>query len=95
MDWNIAEAKQRLSEVVRAAEHGAQRLCRRGRPVAAVIDIESYARFEEWQASTARRTIGDDLAEVRQLCAEEGYELHVPARSDRPDAWSMPADDAG
>ncbi|MCL1899026.1 MAG: type II toxin-antitoxin system Phd/YefM family antitoxin [Promicromonosporaceae bacterium] len=47
MAWQVQEAKQRFSEVLRAAEHGApQVVTRRGEEVAAVIDIETYRRLQ-------------------------------------------------
>jgi prevent-host-death family protein len=44
--WQLQEAKQRLSELIRAAEHeGAQVVTRRGREVAVVIDAETFHRL--------------------------------------------------
>lgn len=44
--WQVQEAKQRLSEVLRAAEQGQpQVITRRGADVAVVIDIASYRRL--------------------------------------------------
>jgi len=43
MTWQVQEAKQRLSEVLRAAESGEpQVISRRGEDVAVVIDIATY-----------------------------------------------------
>lgn len=44
--WQLQEAKQRLSEVIRAAEAGeAQIITRHGEDIAVVIDIEEYRRL--------------------------------------------------
>lgn len=44
--WQVQEAKQRLSAVLRAAEEGQpQVITRRGEDVAVVIDIASYRRL--------------------------------------------------
>lgn len=44
--WQVQAAKQRFSEVVRAAEAGApQVITRHGQEVAVVIDIETYRRL--------------------------------------------------
>lgn len=44
--WQVQEAKQRLSEVLRAAEAGRpQVITRHGADVAVVIDIASYRRL--------------------------------------------------
>jgi len=45
MGWSIAQAKQRLSEVVRLAAREPQPLYNRGRLVGALIDAESYQAF--------------------------------------------------
>ncbi len=46
MVWQVQEAKQRLSEVLRAAESGQpQVISRHGREVAVVIDFVSYQRL--------------------------------------------------
>jgi len=47
MVWQVQEAKQRLSEVLRAAEGGQpQVISRRGEEVAVVIDISTYRRLQ-------------------------------------------------
>lgn len=44
--WQLQEAKQRFSELIRAVEaDGPQVVSRHGREVAVVIDIEEYARL--------------------------------------------------
>jgi len=45
MAWQVQEAKQRLSEVLRAAERNPQVITRHGRDVAVVIDIATYRRL--------------------------------------------------
>ena len=47
MIWQVQDAKQRLSEVLRAAhEEGPQVVTRHGREVAVVIDIADYRRLK-------------------------------------------------
>ncbi|HEX7740074.1 MAG TPA: type II toxin-antitoxin system Phd/YefM family antitoxin [Marmoricola sp.] len=48
--WKLQDAKQRFSELVRAAAGEPQVVTRHGRDVAVVLDIEEY-----------RRLTGDDL----------------------------------
>jgi antitoxin Phd len=44
--WQLQEAKQRFSDVIRSsAEEGAQFVTRHGKEVAVVIDIEEYRRL--------------------------------------------------
>lgn len=46
MQWQVQEAKQRFSEVLRAAETGEpQIVTKRGEAVAVVIDIAEYRRL--------------------------------------------------
>ncbi|MBT8227279.1 MAG: type II toxin-antitoxin system Phd/YefM family antitoxin [Dactylosporangium sp.] len=46
MRWQVQEAKQRFSEVVRAAETGEpQVVTRHGMEIVVMIDIASYRRF--------------------------------------------------
>ena len=42
MTWQVQEAKQRLSELLRAAETEPQVISRRGEDVAVVVDIATY-----------------------------------------------------
>jgi len=45
MSWQVQQAKQRLSEVLRAAEQTPQVITRHGRDVAVVIDMASYRKL--------------------------------------------------
>lgn len=46
MSWQVQEAKQRFSEVLRAVERdGPQTITRHGQEVAVVIDIAEYRRM--------------------------------------------------
>jgi prevent-host-death family protein len=48
MDWQVQEAKQRLSEVIRAAhDEGPQVVTRHGQEIAVVIDIADYRRLKD------------------------------------------------
>jgi len=80
MRWSVAEAKKRLSELLRAAGSEPQVVERRGEPIAAVVDYDSY---RVWAAEHEQRSLADATAELRRISAEEGYELEVPARTDR------------
>lgn len=83
MPWNIAQAKQRFSEIVRRATEGPQLIYNRNRLVAVVIDAEDYRAFKEWSERTAGRTLAEELAELRQIMQKESYELPLPPRSTR------------
>lgn len=83
MPWNIAQAKQCFSEIVRRTTEGPQLIYNRKRLVAAVIDAEDYRAFKEWSELTVGRTLAKEFAELRRIMEEESYELTLPARSTR------------
>lgn len=70
MNWNVAQAKQHLSEVIREAAHTPQLIYNRNRPVAAVIAAEDLASYETWkkaQSASEKKTIAEEFAELRSL----------------------------
>jgi len=86
MSWNIASARQQFSDLVRRAVVEPQLIYNRKRLVAAVIDAAQYQAFKEWSEEANRRTLGDELAELRQIMDEEDYALAPAPRSTRPNA---------
>lgn len=91
MDWKIGEAKQRFSEVVRAAEEGPQRIYNRDRLVAAVVAPEDFEEFLDWR-ERRHVSLADALGELNRVCAEEGYRLELPDREDRPNPFAEDLD---
>ncbi len=93
MRWSVANAKQRLSEVIRKASDTPQWIFSRDRPVAVVV---SPKVFEELSESNARqrRAITDAFAELRTICEEEDYILEAPLRRDRSNAFAETLDGA-
>lgn len=87
MPWNIAQAKQRFSEIVRRAAERPQLIYNRKRLVAAVIDAEEYRAFKDWSERAAGRTLAEEFAELRQIMQEENYELTLPPQSTRRSAF--------
>jgi PHD/YefM family antitoxin component YafN of YafNO toxin-antitoxin module len=81
--WNIAAAKSRLSELLRAATQEPQFIMNRDRVVAAVVSAAAFEAYEEWRAEEQRQTLANAFAELRTLCAEERYELVTGKRQDR------------
>jgi prevent-host-death family protein len=70
MRWNIAEAKQRLSEVIRASSQEAQMIYNRDVPVAVVIAAEELADYEAWkQSRTQQSTLADEFIHLRSAAA--------------------------
>lgn len=78
-EWNVGEAKQRFSEVLRRSENVPQLIYRRNRLIAAVVAVD------EASAATAERRvmIGDRFEEARELFRQEGYRLPQTRRRSR------------
>ena len=88
MKWTIAQARQRLSALLKAADEQPQLICRRNQPVAVVVNVSTFEAFAEWREKQSTGTIADAFAELRALCQEQGYELTLPQRTDRPNAFA-------
>ncbi len=67
MSRNIARAKQQFSEVIRLAAETPRMIYNRDRCVAAVVDAEPFKAFDVWRKQSARKTLGEEFAELRQI----------------------------
>lgn len=83
MSWNIAQAKQQFSEVVRLTAEEPQMIYNRDRCVAAVIDAATFEEFDAWRKKTARKTLGEEFAELRRIAAGDPDPLPVIPRHTR------------
>lgn len=88
MNRRITEAKQRFSEIVRRTAEEPQLIYNRDRLVAVMVQPEDFRGYEAWREERERRTVGDAFAELRAICAEEGYELPPSPREDRPNPFA-------
>ena len=88
MQWRVAEAKQKFSEVLRATADEPQLIYNRDRMVAAIVDAKMFQAFQRWCEAQNQSTLADAFAELRHLCAEEGYTLDTPLRQDRANAFT-------
>ena len=88
MAWSVAEAKQRLSEVLRNAAKEPQTIENRSRPVAVVVAADTFEEFQAWRARRDSRSVGEAFAELRSLAAASGYRLELPRRRNRRDGFS-------
>lgn len=93
MNWKIAEAKQRFSEVVRETAEEPQLIYKRDRLVAVLMNAEEYGAFEAWEEERQRPSMAEAIAEIRKICEEEDYELEIPDRRDRPNPFAEALDD--
>lgn len=90
MNWNIAQAKQHFSEVIKQAALEPQLIYNRNTPVAALIAAEELADFQAWKAAQqAPRTLAEEFAELRALMEEAGFTdgLEIAPRTSRPNAF--------
>jgi len=97
MAWNIAQAKQHLSEVVRLAAEEPQPIYNRGRLVGALIDADSFRAFEQWRRDASRATVAAQFDRLREelAAAASAQEIEPPAeplpatpRTDRDNAFA-------
>lgn len=99
MNWNVGQAKQHLSEVIREAAREPQLIYNRNRPVAAVIAAEELAEYRAWKAErelSPRKTLADEFAELRRILQEEGRDgLDIPPRTNRPNAFVQMMEEEG
>lgn len=92
MEWKIGEAKQKFSEVVRAAEDEPQRIYNRERLVAAVVAPNDFEEFLAWREKRRKGSLADSIRELSRVCAEEGFTLELPSREDRPNPFAEDLD---
>ena len=88
MNWRIAQAKQRFSEMINAATKEPQLIYNRERLVAVVIEAEMFQEFLAWRDYKEKTSLADAFRELHQLMTEEDYTLEVPSRKDRPNPFA-------
>ncbi|HAO33996.1 MAG TPA: prevent-host-death protein [Candidatus Competibacter sp.] len=93
MPWNIAQAKQCFSEVVKQAAAEPQLIYNRDHLVAAVIDAEAFASFQSWSRRQREKTLGDAFAELRALAGGDEDPLPPAERRNRPNAFAEIGDE--
>ncbi len=86
MQWTVAQARQRFSELLREAAETPQIITNRDRPVAAVVDGETFREFQEWRARK-RTSLAECFRELRKICQEEDYEFAFTERTNRPNPF--------
>jgi prevent-host-death family protein len=89
MNWNIAQAKQHFSDVVKQAATEPQIIYNRNTPVAAMIAAEDLAEYRAWKDTQKRPTLLESFAELRQLLIDAGFEdgIDTGPRTTRPNAF--------
>lgn len=90
MTWNIAQAKQQFSEVVRLSVQEPQAIYNREKPVAVLVNAAEYASFQQWRSAQHEPSLSAQFAELRAALQQAGVEaLQLPSRSavQRPNAF--------
>jgi len=90
MTWNIAQAKQQFSEVVRLSAQEPQAIYNRDKPVAVLINADEFEAFRQWRAEQHEPTLAAQFAESRLALQQAGADaLRILARGDvqRPNAF--------
>lgn len=83
MGWNVAEAKQKFSQVIRESAKEPQLIYSHGRLVAAVVDPQCLNAIESKRGKLPAVNLADAFAELRKLEQEEDYEFCLSARVNR------------
>lgn len=91
--WKVGEAKQRFSELLRAATREPQGVFNRDRLVAVVIDADTHEAFQAWRAKQREGSLAEAFRQLRQLLLEERYTLKLPRRRDRLNRFTSVLDD--
>jgi prevent-host-death family protein len=83
VEWHVAEAKERLSDLIRQAQKEPQLVYRRNELVAVVVDAATFERIRPHEEHTGTRSLGEAAAEARTVLVDENFNLEIPERSDR------------
>jgi antitoxin (DNA-binding transcriptional repressor) of toxin-antitoxin stability system len=81
--WNVGEAKQQFSEVLRRSATEPQLIYRRDQLIAAVVAMDE----KSVAAVSKRPTIADRFEEARELFRQENYQLPQTRRRSRPNSF--------
>jgi prevent-host-death family protein len=73
MSWNIAQAKQQFSELVRLSAKEPQAIYNRDTPVATVVNAEEFAQFERWRERQRSSSLLEQFEQAR-LAVKEANE---------------------
>ncbi len=85
--WTIARAKERFSELVRAAQRSPQVIYNRDRAVAVIVDGETFRGLAAAQARSVSRTLEDAFTELR-VPADDAQAIGVAERTTRPNPFA-------
>jgi antitoxin (DNA-binding transcriptional repressor) of toxin-antitoxin stability system len=70
MTWNIAQAKQQFSELVRLSAQEPQAIYKHDTPVATMVNAQEFAAFRAWRSAQQTPTLLAQFAQGRAAVAE-------------------------
>lgn len=88
MNWKIAEAEHKFSELIRSTIKEPQLIYNSDRLVAVVIEPEVYKEFLSWRERQSQSNMAEELKELQKLCVEDNYTLFVPSRQNRSEVFT-------
>ena len=91
--WNISEAKSRFTQVVVSSRHTPQIICKRDKPVSAIINIDLFNEFMALKENKNRPTIAQLLDELKVIRNAEQIDIEIPARHDRSNPFEETPDE--
>ena len=80
--WKISGAKAKLSKVIELGHKEPQMIVNRDNPVAVLMGIEDFNKFEEFQQKTSKPSVQELLSELQEINRNED-DLDLPLRTDR------------
>jgi PHD/YefM family antitoxin component YafN of YafNO toxin-antitoxin module len=99
MNWSIAHAKQRFSEVVRESANAPQMVYNRDRLTAVVVSADDFAFLQDAKSKATKQAslwdISQPLRDAMALEGDDGLLLEGERWPDRPNAFleMLEADD--
>ena len=90
MTWNIAQAKQQFSEVVRLSVQEPQAIYNREKQVAVLISAAEFESFNQWRTAQQEPSLTAQFGEIRSALQQAGTrDLPMPDRDtvQRPNAF--------
>ena len=85
--WTVSSARQNLPALLAAAVHEPQAIYKRKRLVATVVEPAAAARLTGICVDATTSSVGAAFLKLREICAEENYELPAVQRRDRRNAF--------
>jgi len=83
MNWEIPEAQQQFSELVKAALTEPQPIYKRNQLMAFMVEAGLFQEFLEWQRQKQKPSVAEAFEDIRQVAQEENFTLEVPTRENR------------